>query len=281
MTPPLRWVLAPNPSPMTLDGTRTYIIGRSRPVVIDPGPADPAHLRALVAALAGTRPVAVLLTHGHPDHAEAGAELGAISGAPVLAAASTAENGADPHGGLEDGRRFETDVGVIEAVSTPGHSPDHFAFSWRGAEAPVGGGAVFVGDLILGAGDASLVAWPEGDVAHYLQALDRILELNPSILYPAHGPPVTEVERVVERFRSHRLARVEEVMDAVRKRGSASADQLVDEIYGERLDPRLRWAAEASLRASLEHLAGTRAIVRRGKSFGVPADDAPSPSSRP
>ena len=135
-----RVLQAANPSPMTLDGTRTFIVGRERPVVIDPGPDAPRHLDAIERALGGAVPVAILLTHAHGDHADAAAPLAARTGAPVWRGS--------------DGDEVNTDAGPLRAIATPGHTPEHLAFLWDRQ--------LFAGDAFMGGSDTTLVAPPEG-----------------------------------------------------------------------------------------------------------------------
>ena len=241
-----RVVRAGNASPMTLDGTRTFIVGEREPVVIDPGPDDPAHLAAVEEALGGRTPVAILLTHDHADHAAAAPALAARTGAPV--------RGGKEHP-LPDGEEVIGDGGTIRAVATPGHAPHHCCFLWTGGLAPARG-ALFVGDLFVGEGDTTLDAWPEGDVADYLRSLDRVEELAPEILYPAHGPPIADPAAAVRRYRAHRLARVRQVAEATRAGPGGDPDSLVDRVYGAALPPALREAAEGSIRAIVEYLRG-------------------------
>jgi glyoxylase-like metal-dependent hydrolase (beta-lactamase superfamily II) len=254
--PHVRVLLAPNPSPMTLDGTRTYLIGQERPVVIDPGPADESHLRHTLDALGGVRPVAILLTHGHPDHSAGAVRLASRTGAPIMMAHGTLDPSLDADQvacWIANGDEIATEVGIVRAVATPGHAPEHLAFLWRGADAPAGG-ALFVGDLFMGEGDTTLIAPPEGDVAGYLHSLDTVLELQPGVLLPAHGPPLPDPRATVERYRAHREARIEQVCNVLREIGSATAAQLVRTIYGPELHPGLVNAAEGSIHAMLRYL---------------------------
>lgn len=253
MTEP-RTILAPNPGPMTLDGTRTYLVGHARPAVIDPGPDDPAHLRALLDALGGSVPVAILLTHSHADHSAAAPALAEATGAPVRIAPGAF------HGTLADdsvarwlaaGEAIETDAGALIVVPTPGHAPDHVAFHHPGT------GALFVGDAFMGEGDTTLVSPPEGDLAEYLETLDRVAALAPSVLYPAHGPPLADPAEAVARYRRHREERIAKVVRALRRTGPATPEALVDEVYGAELDPRLRPAAAGSLHAIFAYLLST------------------------
>lgn len=234
-----RVVRADNPSPMTLDGTCTYLVGVRRPVVIDPGPDDARHRERILEALGGRAPVAVLLTHRHPDHAGGARALSVATGASVLDAEA-----------LSDGQEVETDAGALAAVSTPGHTPDHLCFHWAAGE------AAFVGDLLMGEGDTTLVAPPEGDLAAYLASLDRVGALRARVLYPAHGPPLEDPVEAVERFRAHRFSRIRQVEKALSRLGPVSPAGLREAVYGAELDPRLAAAAESSLQAILRFMEG-------------------------
>jgi glyoxylase-like metal-dependent hydrolase (beta-lactamase superfamily II) len=231
-----RVVTAANPSPMTLDGTHTYLVGRRRVAVIDPGPALAAHREAIVEVV-GDGEAEILLTHGHPDHAAGAAALAERLGAPVRAAAA----------GVVDGRRFTTDGGELVAVATPGHAPDHYAFHWPDA------GAVFVGDLMMGGQDTTLVAPPEGDLGAYLSSLERVRSLRADVLYPAHGPPFRDAPAAIAAYMAHRRDREARVVAALQE-GPLSVDALVDAVYGGELDARLREAARGATHAYLRHL---------------------------
>lgn len=251
-------VLAPNPSPMTLDGTRTYLVGRERPVVIDPGPDDDRHIGSILEALGGADPVAILLTHAHADHAAAAPRLARETGAPIRCAPGLLLDGSGQDlVYLGDGEVLGTDKGEIRAVATPGHTPDHFAFHWTGSPAPAGGG-VFVGDLFMGSGDTTLVAPPEGDLGAYLASLARVEALGPSVLFPTHGPPIDDPPAAIERYREHRRERIEQLRAAIAAFPDASVQRLVDEIYGDSLDPALRGAAAGSITAMLRYLGDSR-----------------------
>ena len=248
LPPGLRVIRAENPSPMTLDGTRTCIVGRDRPAVIDPGPADPGHIRALERELDGVAPVAILLTHGHADHAGAAPALAAGTGAPVLPSAAAGSAGRAPRD-----FQVETDAGTLRALATPGHTPDHLAFHWTGPALPAGG-VLFVGDLLMGSGDTTLVAPPEGDLDDYLRSLDLVEAVGAALLVPTHGEPLAEPGAAIRRFREHRLQRCAQVEKALARPGLRDLDELVREVYGPALPRELRGAARGSLEAVLHHL---------------------------
>jgi glyoxylase-like metal-dependent hydrolase (beta-lactamase superfamily II) len=236
-----RSILAPNASAMTMGGTVTYIVGRSRAAVIDPGSAAPSHLDAIAAELDGAASVTILLTHDHPDHVEGAPELARRLGARVRG----------PGGGaLGDGEEVETDEGALVAVRTPGHTPDHVAFHWPAAH------AIFCGDLMMGGIDTAVVAHPEGDVGDYLESLRILRGLAPRTIYPAHGPPFSDPADALERYVRHRDERQAQVLAAVGA-GASSAEEIADHVYGSALEPGLRTFAVAAVRAYLQHLRRT------------------------
>jgi len=235
----IRSVLAPNPSPMTLDGTRTYLVGRRRLVVIDPGPDMDTHLDAVADAVGDGVVVAVLLTHTHPDHAAGAERLAERLGAPLHVAA---------HGRLRDGDTFESDAGDVVAVATPGHTPDHFSFHFPVAD------AVFCGDLMTGGMDTALVAKPEGDLTEYLASLERIRALAPRVIHPAHGPAfVGDVGAAIDAYIRHRQEREAQVLAAL-EAGAASLDDIARHVYGRKLHLTLREFTRGTTAAYLEHL---------------------------
>ena len=243
MTRP-RVVAASNPGPFTLDGTRTHIVGRDVAAVIDPGPDDPGHLRALRAAVAGAHRVTVLVTHDHADHSGCARALADALGAPLLGPCRDAD------GPLADGDPVATDQGDLVAVDTPGHCAEHLCFHWPRWR------ALFAGDLVLGEGSTTWVGEYRGCVRDYLASLERVEALAPRVIYPAHGPPLEDVPGTLAAYREHRLARIEQAELAQREHPGATPAQLVTTIYGDELPPRLRDAAESSIAAMLDYLAG-------------------------
>ena len=235
-------VLAPNPGPMTLDGTNTWVLrapGAEAAVVVDPGPLSEAHL----AEVAGLGPVdVVLLTHGHVDHSEGARRFAELTGARVRAL--------DPAHRLGDEGLGEGDVVVgggleVRVWATPGHTSDSLSFLLDDA--------VLTGDTILGRG-TTVVAHPDGVLADYLASLRRLRELGGLTVLPGHGPELAHAGSAAEQYLAHREQRLEQVRAAVAA-GASTAEQVVETVYAD-VDRSLWPAATLSVRAQLEHLAG-------------------------
>jgi len=241
-------VVAPNPGPYTGPGTNTWIVDAGPVVVvIDPGPDDDEHLKALNKRLAGKTVGVVLVTHAHPDH---------LGLAERFAASHHASVRRYPE--LADGDVVRAGTVNMTALHTPGHSSDHLSFVIDGDK------AVFTGDLILGQG-SSMVTYPEGDVAAYLRSLDRLAKLEPRILFPGHWDPVTDAVAKIEEYRSHRLEREAQILHEVR-RGAGTAPELTRRVYGD-LGDSLMYAAEMTLRAHLRKLVEDGLVQERGDAF--------------
>jgi glyoxylase-like metal-dependent hydrolase (beta-lactamase superfamily II) len=247
----LRTILAPNAAPLTLDGTRTRLVGGDRVIIIDPGSTEASHLDAIAGLVAHGVVTAVVVTHDHPDHA---------TGADALAERFACAVRMARRRTLRDGDRLDSDAGELVAVATPGHTPDHMALHWP-AEA-----AVFCGDLMLGGHDTALVAPPEGRLGPYLASLERIRRLEPRIIHPAHGPSFDRPESALDRYVRHRQLRLQQVRRALRA-GAVSHGELLSAVYGDSLEPGLEPAATAALKAYLEHLQGLGEVRRRGRGW--------------
>jgi glyoxylase-like metal-dependent hydrolase (beta-lactamase superfamily II) len=236
-----RLVRADNPSPMTLEGTNTYLLeSEDGLVVVDPGPLHESHLQRVAAA--GTV-VLTLLTHGHPDHAEGAARFHEITGAPVVAhdparciGGAALVEGPVPARGLR-----------VETLDTPGHTSDSVCFVVDdGSER-----AVLTGDTVLGRG-TTVVAHPDGALAPYLDSLRRIVDLGAVTLLPGHGPLRPDAAGLAAEYLTHREARLDQVRRALDAGATTPAD-VVRVVYAD-VDPVLWPAAELSVRAQLDYL---------------------------
>ncbi|MBM3686426.1 MAG: MBL fold metallo-hydrolase [Actinobacteria bacterium] len=240
-------LLAPNPSPMTLDGTNTWLIGDpgASIVVIDPGPDDDAHLRSIVEAADG-RVTQILLTHGHPDHAEGARHLHAMTGAPVRALDPEHTLGGE---GLDAGMVIAAGDEEIHVIATPGHTSDCLSFHLPRSR------ALLTGDTVLGRG-TTVVAWPDGHLGDYLDSLaalrSRAEVSQARAILPGHGPVLHDPVAVIEAYLDHRRARLDQVR-AARARGARTPEEVVDAVYVD-IPDAVRWAALLSTRAQLAFL---------------------------
>ena len=243
-----RIVTAGNAGPLTLDGTRTYLVGYRRLAVIDAGPVLEAHLSALRESVDGADDVAFVVTHGHADHAPAARVLADEMRADVWGPAGV-EGVTRP---LADGQSVSTDAGGLIAVDTPGHARHHVGLHWPE------GRAFFAGDLLLGAGDTVWVGEYPGCVADYLASLQRVRELEVSVIYPAHGPTIDDPTDAIDRYTTHKRARIAQMEALLTARPDATTSQLVEAIYGSTLPDGLRRAAEKSVAALEAHVLASR-----------------------
>ncbi|MFC7386107.1 MBL fold metallo-hydrolase [Sphaerisporangium rhizosphaerae] len=241
-------VLAPNASPMTLDGTNTWVIaepGASGALVVDPGPDDEAHLRRVAGHLAGRRVEAILLTHGHEDHSGGARRFAEMVGARVRALDPRHVLGDE---GLGDGDVVTAGDLELRVIGTPGHSFDSLCF-WLPADA-----AMLTGDTVLGRG--TTVIAPDGDLGDYLRSLDRLRAgaeiVAARALLPGHGPLLPEPVTALDGYIAHRRERLDQIRRA-RREGARTPEEIVRVVYAE--VPESLWpAAEMSVRAQLSYL---------------------------
>ncbi|WP_304663804.1 MBL fold metallo-hydrolase [Pseudarthrobacter sulfonivorans] len=244
-----RFILAPNPGPMSLDGTNSYVISAKdaeASVVVDPGPADEGHLRRL----AGTgRVELILVTHRHADHTAGSVRLQELTGAPVRAADPRHCHGADP---LRHGETIRAAGVSIQVVATPGHTSDSVCFHLPDDGAL---GSVLTGDTILGRG-TTMLDYPDGALGDYLESLDRLEAFGGAGVLPAHGPVLPSLEAVTRAYRGHRLERLAQIREALEGLGrDATAAAVTDVVYAD-VDASVRRAAEMSVAAQLDYLRG-------------------------
>ena len=256
-------VLAPNPGPMTLDGTNTWVLhepGAPRALVLDPGPDDPAHLARIEAVVEarGARLAGVLLTHGHADHSEGAVALARAHGVGVRAFDPAHRLGDE---GLGGGDVVVLDGLELRVLATPGHSGDSLSLHL------VADGGLLTGDTVLGRG-TTVVAHPDGRLGDYLASLQLLRDVageqDADVVLTGHGPVLVGAVGVIDGYLEHRAARLAHVRDAVtaiRASAGAAGDggpealalAVVESVYAD--VPRAVWpAAVLSVRAQLEYL---------------------------
>jgi glyoxylase-like metal-dependent hydrolase (beta-lactamase superfamily II) len=275
LEPLVRRVLAPNPSPFTFTGTESYIVGAGDAVaVIDPGPDDPAHLEALLAAVGNAKVAAICCTHTHRDHSPAAAPLAARTGAPVIGCAPLAIDDAGPRSDapfdqtyrpdrvLADGESIAGPDWTLTAVTTPGHTSNHVCFAL--AES----GALFTGDHVMG-WSTSVVAPPDGDMAAYMASLQRLHDRDDTVYYPAHGPAVTNPRQLVRGMIGHRRQRERQILGQLANGPREIAD-MVPQMY-KGVDTALWPAAGRSVLAHLIDLERQGRVARSGERWTIPA----------
>ncbi|HEX3823700.1 MAG TPA: MBL fold metallo-hydrolase [Mycobacteriales bacterium] len=248
-------MLAPNPGPMTLDGTNSWVLrepGAQRCVVVDPGPIENGHVDLLAAV--GSIEL-IVLTHGHFDHSESAPRLHELSGAPVVARDRSLCIGAEP---LSDATG-RTSLAGLEwlTVLTPGHTSDSVCLLLESDQ------ALLTGDTVLGRGTA-VVAYPDGQLGPYLDSLQRLRDLaaaDVALLLPGHGPVINQPVEVLDHYLAHRQERLGQVQAAL-DAGDVEAAAIVRRVYAD-VDQVLWPAAELSVRAQLDYLAGQGATPPR------------------
>ncbi|HSZ37522.1 MAG TPA: MBL fold metallo-hydrolase [Acidimicrobiales bacterium] len=253
VAPGVRRLTAPNPGLMTGPGTNTYLVGDSEPVVVDPGPADPAHTEAIVAAAAPLGPIrSILVTHTHVDHAPGAAALAAATGARVVGFAPA--EGFEPDECVGEGWSVSAPLSsgpsaalTLRALHTPGHASDHLC--WLVEEHAL----LLTGDHVMH-GSTVVIRPPDADLHQYLDSLARVRDEVPPIrtLGPGHGRLMDHVPDVIDALVAHRRGRHERVAEVLTRRGDGTVDDLLEEVYGDVTEQQLpvaRFSLWAHLRA--------------------------------
>jgi glyoxylase-like metal-dependent hydrolase (beta-lactamase superfamily II) len=270
--PGVRRILCNNPSPFTFTGTVSYIVGRGKVAIIDPGPADQAHAGALLDAVRGETVTHILVTHTHRDHSMNVAPIKAATGATVYAEGRhrasrprfesekhNPESGADrdfrPDVEVRDGEVIEGEGWKLETVATPGHTANHLAFAWTERK------MTFVGDHVMG-WSTSIVAPPDGSMVDYMASLERLTTRSEDLYFSGHGPEIPDGPRYVRFLIRHRQAREASIRHRLSK-GEADIPAIVRAVYIG-IDPRLTTAAGYSVLAHLEDLVGRGIVTTDG-----------------
>jgi glyoxylase-like metal-dependent hydrolase (beta-lactamase superfamily II) len=250
----IRSILAPNPAPFTLDGTRSWLVGET--LMIDPGPAIDTHVAALLAAQ--PRVATILVTHRHADHAPAAVFVAQVSGARILAPEGVFDDAIVAER-LVDGMTIECEGATLTAVATPGHTAEHFCFL-------TSDGDLFTGDTILGEGTTAIFP-PDGVMADYMASLRRLRALAPRAIYPGHGPVRTDAVAWIDYYIAHREERERQILAALAE-GAMGVAELRVRIYPD-LHPELRSAAEMQLLAHAKHLADRGLVAPEGAKLAI------------
>jgi len=266
--PGVRRVMANNPGPFTFKGTLSYIVGRGKVAIVDPGPNDPAHIGVLLDAVRNETVTHIFVTHTHRDHSPAVPAIKAATGATVYAEGvhraarplhigehnpldSSGDRDFRPDVMLKDGEVVSGDGWSIEAVATPGHTANHMAYAFKDKN------VLFAGDHVM-AWATSIVAPPDGAMSDYMASLDKLAKRPEQIYFPGHGPAINDASRFVNYYILHRKAREASILHRLSK-GASDIATIVRAIYIG-IDPRLTGAAGLSVLAHMEDLV-TRGLI--------------------
>jgi hydroxyacylglutathione hydrolase len=271
--PGVRRVMANNPGPFTFKGTLSYIIGRGKVAIVDPGPDDPAHIAALLDAVRNETVTHIFVTHTHRDHSPAVPAIKKATGATVYAEGphraarplhigehnpldASADRDFRPDVALKDGEIVEGDGWSIEAVTTPGHTANHMAYALRNRN------TLFAGDHVM-AWATSIVAPPDGAMSDYMASLNKLAKRGEGIYLPGHGPAISDASRFVSYYILHRKAREDSILHRLAK-GETDIPSIVRASYIG-IDPRLIGAAGLSVLAHLEDLVARGIVATNGQ----------------
>jgi glyoxylase-like metal-dependent hydrolase (beta-lactamase superfamily II) len=271
-SPLVRRLLAHNPSPFTFTGTGTFVVGQGTVAVIDPGPADPAHIAALIDGLKGETVSHIVITHTHMDHSPAAPALAAATGADIVGCAPLvlsddgprADAGFDasyaPDRVMQEGDSISGPGWTLTAIATPGHTSNHLCFALEEEK------ALFTGDHVMG-WSTTVVAPPDGDMAAYMASLAKLLDRDDAIYHPTHGEPVTEPQRFVRHLIGHRKQRENQILKLLGQ-GPQSIPAMVAVMYAA-VDKRLHPAAGRSVLAHLIDLEARGLVARSGDTWSL------------
>jgi len=260
ISPAIRRVVAPNPSMFTLHGTGTYIVGRGKVAIIDPGPDLEEHISAVLSAVRNETVTDIVITHTHIDHSPAARAVKAATGAKTSAFGphgtphdgTEVEEGADrqflPDQEIKDGETLRGNGWTLEAIHTPGHTSNHLCLAFQEEN------IMFSGDHVMG-WSTSVISPPDGHMGDYLASLEKLTSRTETRYWPTHGPAIENPVPFVHSFIKHRRER-EEQISACLDEGLSSIADMVRKMYVN-VDPRLHRAAGRSVLAHLIHMIDT------------------------
>src|SRR5580700_4439089 len=272
VAPGVRAIVANNPGPFTFKGTVSYVIGRGKVAILDPGPDDDAHVAALLDAVRGETVTHIFVTHTHRDHSPAVPKIKAATGAKVYAQGphrlarplhigetrrldASADMDFRPDVALADGETVSGDGWTLEAVTTPGHTANHMAFAFKEAD------LLFAGDHVM-AWSTTIVAPPDGAMSDYMASLQKLARRTEPLYLSGHGMPVRDAPRYVQFLIEHRQGREASILHRLGK-GAADIPTIVKAVYIG-LDPRLTGAAALSTLAHMEDLVARGVVATEG-----------------
>ncbi len=249
LSPMVRRIVAENPGMMTGPGTNTYLVGIDEIAVIDPGPGEASHLDA-IAGCGGDRIRWILLTHTHEDHSPGAVGLKKLTGAEILAFGPGEGKGkVRLDGTLGDGAVIEATEFHLTALHTPGHASNHLCYLLNEER------TLFTGDHIM-QGSTVVIGPPDGDMAAYFASLEKLKTIRPRLraIAPGHGHLIDDPMATIDDYIAHRRAREQQVLDVLRRRGTATIAEIVEEIYTD-VAPELHPVARRTVWAHLRKLA--------------------------
>ncbi len=263
LRPGIRRLLAPNPSMMTGPGTNTYLLGEQAIAVLDPGPANDAHIARII-DVAGAPIRWILVTHTHPDHSPAADKLARMTGAAVFGGPAPdgphQDQAFKPTHACHDGELLgEIDEFELRAIHTPGHASNHFCFWHRKSN------WLFTGDHVID-GSTVVIDPPDGNMKQYIESLRRVKRFGCNAIAPGHGDIIEDPERVIDWIIDHRLEREAKVLAALVANPGLTTRELVPHVYKD-VDKRLYGLAERSLLAHLEKLEEDGRASRQSSSW--------------
>ena len=275
MEPLVTRLLAGNASAYTYTGTQTYVVGReggADVAVIDPGPAEPDHIDAIVALVGERRIAAILCTHTHRDHSPAAAPLAARTDAPIIGCAPLTMDDDGPRADaafdadyrpdrvLIDGESISGDGWTLTAVATPGHTSNHLCFALEETK------ALFTGDHVM-KWSTSVVSPPDGDMGDYMASLAKLYERDDRVYYAAHGAPADKPQQLVRGMIGHRRQRERQILKLLETAPHAIPDMVAAMYKG--LNPRLIGAAGRSVLAHLLDLQKRGEVKAEGEIWSM------------
>ncbi|HEY2526742.1 MAG TPA: MBL fold metallo-hydrolase [Xanthobacteraceae bacterium] len=272
VAPRVRAMVANNPGPFTFKGTVSYVVGRGKVAILDPGPDDDAHIAALLDAVRGETVTHIFVTHTHRDHSPAVPKVKAATGALVYAQGphrlarslhigetprldASADLSFRPDVALADSERVSGDGWTLEALATPGHTANHMAYVFKESD------LLFSGDHVM-AWSTSIVAPPDGAMSDYMTSLQKLARRSEPLYLPGHGGPVRDAPRFVQQYIRHRQGREASILHRLSK-GTADIPTIVKAVYIG-LDPRLVGAASLSTLAHLEDMVARHLVATEG-----------------